>query len=76
VRLYTNLKAAAGTEVITSIQMIVMTGMQVAESVFSGAPEQAAAGVLGCRTPQRCLLRLPALSIDSLTSADGPGRWV
>ena len=35
-----NLKAAAGTEVITSIQMIVDDGTQVAESVFSGAPEQ------------------------------------
>jgi hypothetical protein len=35
-----NLKAAAGTEVITSIQLIADDGMQVIEAVFSGAPER------------------------------------
>ena len=34
-----NPKAAAGTEVITSIQMIVDDGMQVTQAVFSGAAE-------------------------------------
>ena len=55
-----NLKAAAGTEVITSIQLIADDGMQVIEAVFSATM---------CSTATR-------LSIASFFSADGLGPGV